>query len=116
MKKEMFSTNYAVAVNWLGNSFILCNDIVEKDFSVYENMRFSTYDEETGEETEVFQWFLTDCSKSQVEWLEEHFGLKFSYSDMLDLFVLCVTHYGTSWDYVRCETDIENAKRELGEK
>ena len=111
-----YSTNYRVATHWLGNSLILCNGIVEKDFSVYENCRFSVFDEETGEETEIYQWFLTDCSESDVEYLEEHFGLLFSYSDMLDLYILCVTHYGTSWDYVHCYTDLENAAREEGEE
>lgn len=45
----------------------------------------------------------------------EHFNLLFVYSPKLDLYVLCVDHYGTSWDYVVCITDLENAKRELGE-
>jgi hypothetical protein len=37
------------------------------------------------------------------------------YSDLLDLYILCVDHYGTSWDYVYCETTNEHAARELGE-
>ena len=115
MKTNIFSTNYKVAANWCNNNLILCNDIVNIDPSVYENMRFESYDEENETYTEIFQWFLTDCSKFDVEYLEEHFDLKFSYSEMLDLYILCVDHYGTSWDYVYCDTDLENAKRELGE-
>lgn len=65
---------------------------------------------------EIFQWFLTDCSEGDVEFLRKHFGLLFTYSDKLDLYVLCVTHYGTSWDYVEWETDLPQAKRGLGEK
>ena len=110
-----FGTNYKVAVNWLGNSLILCNDIPEKDCSIYDNMRFNSYDEENDTYTEIFQWYLTDCTESDVEYLEEHFGLLFTYSDMLDLYVLCVDHYGTSWDYVYCETDLECAARKEGE-
>ena len=34
-------TTYLEAVNLLHNSRILCNDIAEKDPSVYDNMRFS---------------------------------------------------------------------------
>ena len=113
--KKTYGTNYRVATQWTNNSFILCNDIVEKDFSVYENMRFPLEDEETGEMTEIYQWFLTDCSKRDVEYLEETFGLLFSYSDLLDLYILCVEHWGTSWDYVYCETTNEHAARELGE-
>ncbi len=115
MEAKTYSTNYLVATQWMNNSLILCNDIVEKDFSVYENMRFSDYDEETGEMTEIYQWFLTDCSRDEVEYLEETFGLLFSYSDLLDLYILCVDHYGTAWNYVYCETTNEYAARELGE-
>ena len=98
----------------MNNSYILCNEIVEKDFSVYENVRFPLEDEETGEMTEIYQWFLTDCSESDVQYLEETFGLLFS-SDLLDLYILRVPHYGTSWGYVYCETTNEYAARELGE-
>ena len=112
---NIFSTNYKVAVNWCNNNLILCNNICEIDESVIENCRFDFYDEETEEYTEIFQWFLTDCNQFDVEFLEEHFGLLFSYSDKLDMYILCVNHYGTSWDYVYCDTDLECAKRELGE-
>ena len=113
--KKTYRTNYRVATQWLNNSYILCNEIVEKDFSVYENVHFPLEDEETGEMTEIYQWFLTDCSESDVKYLEETFGLLFSYSDLLDLYILCVPHCGTSWDYVYCETTNEYAARELGE-
>lgn len=113
--KKTYGTNYRVATQWLNNSYILCNEIIEKDFSVCENVRFSVYDEETEECAEIYQWFLSDCSESDVKYLEETFGLLFSYSDLLDLYILCVPHCGTSWDYVYCETTNEYAARELGE-
>lgn len=115
----MYSTNYSVAAHWLNNALIMCNDIAEIDPSVYDNMRFSIFEEdEDGYENQldIYQWFLTDCSKFDVEFLEKHFDLKFTYSDLLDLYVLCVTHYGTGWDYVYWETDIPQAERALGEK
>ena len=102
-KEKTFYTTYSEAVNWLGNSYILCNNIPEIDQSIYENMRFSDYDEETESYTEIFQWFLTDANESDVEYLEKHFGLLFTYSDMLDCFILCVDHLGTNWNYVHCE-------------
>lgn len=109
-----YLTNYKVATQWLNGSLILCNDIVNIDPSVFENLRFETYDEETGEYTEIYQYFLTNYDEGDVEFLEQHFNLLFSYSDMLDLYVLCVDHFGTSWDYVATETDLEAAARELG--
>lgn len=93
-------TTYLEAVNWLHNQRILCNDIVNKDPSVFDNMRFDL-DCDNGEE--IYQWFLTDCTTSDVEYLEKRFGLLFTYSDLLGLYVLCVDHWGTSWDYVSCD-------------
>lgn len=115
----MYSTNYSVAVHWLNNSLIMCNEIPEVDPSVLDNMRFYLYEEDEDgyeEELEIYQWYLTDCSDFDVKFLEEHFGLKFTYSDLLGLYVLCVTHHGTSWDYVYWEVDFPQAERALGEK
>ena len=77
--------------------------------------RFDFYNEEDGTYIDIFQFYLTSLSLSDVEFLEEHFGLLFAYSELLDVYVLCVDHYGTSWDYVTCSTDLEQAQRELGE-
>ena len=114
--ERTIQTNYYVATHWLHNSLILCNEIAEIDSSIYENIMGIPTDEESEEEPEIYQWFLTNCSEDDASWLTEHFGLLFTYSEMLDLYVLCVPHYGTSWDYVYWTTDIENAKAEEGDK
>ena len=101
--KKPYYTTYAEAIKWLNNSYILCNNIVDIDNSVYDNVRFSDYDEETESYTEIYQWFISDCSKDEVEYLERNFGLLFTYSNLLDKYILCVDHYGTSWDYVHCQ-------------
>lgn len=122
MDAKTFNTNYLVAVTWLGGSLILCNEIEQLDQDLYLNLYDSLCYDEDGEDDEdfegieVYQWVLTNYSKSDVEWLREHFNLTFVYSELLGLWVLAVTHYGTSWDYVYWVTDIENAKRELGER
>ena len=95
-----FTTTYKEAVHWLHNSYVLCNNIVEIDDSLYDNMEFDYYDEENDSYDEIYQWFVTDCSQWDVEYLKKHFELKFTYSDKLDCYVLCVDHFGTSWDYV----------------
>lgn len=112
--KKTYATNYRVATQWCNNNLILCNCLPDMDSSVYDNVRFA-WEDEDGYETEVYQWFLTDCSDFDVKYLEDTFGLLFTYSDLLGLYVLCVDHYGTSWDYVYCETTNEYAARELGE-
>lgn len=96
-------TTYAIAVNWLNNDFVLCNNITEVDPSTLENMRFDYYDEESDSCVDIYQYFITDASQGDVEFLEKNFNLKFTYSDLLDSFILCVDHWGTGWDYVSCE-------------
>lgn len=96
MKKQ---TTYSIATEWLGNSYVLANNITQ-DMTIYDNFRFDFYNEDG---MEIFQWFITDASESDVEWLEKTFGLLFTYSKLLDCFVLCVPHYGTAWDYVPCD-------------
>lgn len=85
----------------------MCNNITDVD--TFLEYRFDFYNEEDGTYTDIYQHYLTDCSLDDVEFLEEHFGLLFAYSETLDLYVLCVDHYGTAWDYVPCDTDLENA-------
>lgn len=104
--KRTIETTYLTAVNWLNNSRILCNEICKIDETFWENCRF-----DIEKSDEIFQFFLTNCSQSDVEFLEEHFGLLFAYSELLDLYVLCVDHYGTHWDSVECYTDLETAAK-----
>lgn len=67
------------------------------------------------EENEIFQWFITNCSQSDVEYLTKTFGLLFTYSNMLDCYILCVTHFGTMWSGVDWETTNKHAERQCGE-
>lgn len=104
------TTDYFTAVHWCNNNFILCNNIANIDDSIYENERFDFYDEETDTHKEIYQYYITDCSESDVEFLEEHFpDLLFTYSDMLECFILCVDHFGTMWKGVPTETTLEYA-------
>ena len=64
-------TNYNTAVNWLNSNLILCNDIQSVDEGIYDNMRFNFYgDDEDENPIEIFQWYLTSLSESDVEYLE----------------------------------------------
>ena len=95
-----FTTSYAEAVHWLHNSYVLCNNITQIDDSIWDNMEFDYYDVETDSYIDIYQWYVTDCSEWDVEYLKKHFELKFTYSDKLDCYVLCVDHFGTGWGYV----------------
>ena len=78
------------------NNFILCNNIPEIDEYLFENCELCNTDEE------FYQYFLSDCSKDDAERLHKWFGLNFLYSEKLDLYVLCVDHFGTPWNGISC--------------
>lgn len=99
MSKENKTTSYLKAVNWCHNSFIYCGKLYEID--PYFELPMSLWNEEDEQFEEVYQFFLTDCNDRDVKFLTEHFsGIHFGYSDVLDMYILCVIHYGTGWDYV----------------
>ena len=70
--------SYKTAVHWCNNALIMCNNIGEIDPTIYDNMDYHR----VFENTEIFP------------------DLIFTYSEKLDVYVLCVDHWGTSWDYV----------------
>lgn len=119
MEEKLYQTNYSIAVHWCHNALILCNEIVNIDPSVYDNIEWpdSEESEEEREAHEIYMWFLTDCNRFDKEYLQSHFpGLIFSYSEKLALWVLCVDHYGTGWDYVTWVTTNPLAEAKLGQR
>lgn len=118
---EKYQTNFKVATMWCNNSYVLCNNLPNIDPTIWNNIVsipewFKEEDESDEEEfPEVMQYFITDCSQRDVEYLSETFGLLFTYSELLDCYILLVTHWGTGWDYVYWETTNKIAERKLGE-
>lgn len=97
-KKENFLTTYAQAVKWCNNQLIMCNELPEIDCSIFDNLIVDNNEEDL---PEVFQWFITDCTEDDMHYLKNAFpDLIFTYSDLLNKYILCVNHWGTSWDYV----------------
>lgn len=88
---------------------------MENDESVIENIEYPDWtngDEEERDRIEIFQWFLTDMNEEDKEWMQKNFpDLIFSYSDKLDLWILCVDHFGTMWKGVSTTTNNENAAK-----
>lgn len=97
-EKEQGYASYRTIVEHFIGDIVLCNNIPEVDCSVYDNMQ-NGYDEEEDEFAEIYQWYLCNISEYDKEQLLD-MGIILSYSDMLDCDVLCVDHWGTSWDYV----------------
>lgn len=79
---------------------VLCNSIINVDSSVYENMELN----EDIENLEIYQYYLLDITENSKEYFQRTYpSLIFSYSEKLDLYVLCVNFIGMSWEDVEIE-------------
>lgn len=98
------------------SSLLLCNDIVKVDYDLYANLESGELwhyydaegneveeddDYETEEAVDIYQYYLIDDQTAHA--LQDHTDEIILYSEMLDLYVLGVTHFGTMW----CGVDAE---------
>ena len=113
---KTYQTTYSVAASWSGCTTILCNNVAEIDEDLFCNTIGYKYDEDTDEYPEIYQYYITNCSDDLCEFLNEHFGLMFAYSEKLGLWVLLVDHCGTAWNYVMIDTDLHTAAAPIGSK
>lgn len=132
-EKENGFASYRTIIERYVGDIVLCNNIYEIDESVYDNMNengIEYYNIETGEEetkeayekdddaiietrpVELYQFYLCNIGEYQEEQLTK-IGIILSYSDLLDCDVLCVDHYGTSWDYVLTNVKLFDTYEEL---
>ena len=94
MKTNLIS--YSDAVKRFNNSIILCNNVTEVDSMIWENMWGNFYNEDEETLIDIYQYYITDCTQADVEYLVKWYDLKFLYSEVLECFILCVDHFGTS--------------------
>lgn len=94
--------SYADAVKRFGNSYVLCNRVTEIDGALFERAMFDPFNE-YGDLVDIYQYYITDCSFDDCDYLYKWYGIKFAYSEVLDAYILCVDHLGTSWDSVMIE-------------
>lgn len=93
------------------DNMILCNNIINVEENLYDNIiNGEFYDEESDEYAEIYQYFLFTASDFEIELIKENTNLLVFYSEKLDLYVLGVTHFGTSWDYVGVDCKYEIIK------
>lgn len=132
-EKEQGYASYRTIVERFIGDIVLCNNIVQVDSSVLDNMEYDvieTYYNGNGEEIteeeyyedenayterntpEIFQWYLCNVTEWEKDNLKE-MGIIMSYSNLLECDVLCVDHYGTSWDYVLTDVKLFDNYEEL---
>ena len=90
--------SYRTIIDRFVGDIVLCNNIMSIDDSFCDNL-YNGYDEESEEYKEIYQCYLCNINDYNKKLLLD-MGIMLSYSDMLDCDILCVNHYGTSWDYV----------------
>ena len=106
-EKEQGKASYKTIVDYfIGDKIVLCNNIANIDDSIFYNM------ENDNEDVEIYQYYLCNIGQWDKEQCLKA-GLILSYSDMLDCDVLCVNHFGTSWDYVLTDVKLFDNYEEL---
>jgi len=83
------------------SSLILCNAIAEDFDYLGLESGFDDEDEDDNDILEIFQYYIVDSNTA--EFLKEHTNEHIFYHNRLDIYILGVTHFGTSWDYVGME-------------
>lgn len=115
-KKIVGTTDYYTAAHWCGDGLVLVNNIAEIDPNFFEENAELFSENENGYIPEYYQFFITNWSAGDVEYMRATFDLKIGYSPLLDCFVLFVDHFWTSWDYVPCEVKSDSWWESNGEK
>lgn len=72
-------------------NMVLCNDILDVDCEIEpQNMDYLDYDD-------IYQYFIVDDYSSDLFIKLEY---PVFYSNVLNVYVVGITHYGTSWNYI----------------
>ena len=106
--------SYATLCKLCFTDMILCNDIDKiEDYSIWDNMEFDREEDENGDfdYPEIYQWFIVETNDYFFEKYKDNFIM--TYSDKLNLWVLCVDHFGTGWSYVA--TDVKITEEDIEE-
>ena len=102
---ENGKASYKTLVDRFVGNRVLCNNIVDIDEFIFDNVVVGNlYNEETDEYVEIFQYFVCNLTDWEIETLKEltqdNNDIIIAYSNVLDTHILMVDHFGTSWDYV----------------
>lgn len=101
------NTSYRAMIDWcVTGGMILNNDVVPQlskmniDFEVFCGDMWESEEDEDGYvcEVDIYQYYI--ISSYDADTLKDYTNELVIYYEELDLYLLCVTHYGTGWDYV----------------
>lgn len=105
-EKRTNKISYRRLINRIGDIWLFnkAPELSEYDF---EYKVGTDYDEENDEYIDIYQYYLIDTNDYIIEKLQNCNcnDVIIAWSEKLENYVLMVTHFGTSWDYVT--TDFE---------
>ena len=110
--------SYRTLIDYFIGDIVLCNNIVNIDETIYENVIVGNlYSEESDQYIDIYQFYLCNINDFNIKCLKEltkdNNDIILSYSDVLDCDVLMVDHFGTSWDYVLTSVPLVDNYEEL---
>lgn len=122
-ERENGKISYKTLINYLfENNLILCNDITKLFYNsigtdyVEPTLEVGKdYDEETDDYIDIYQYYIVNFYDFNWDFMRKYCQneIILYYIDFLDLYILGVDHFGTSWDYVLTDfeytTDYENS-------
>lgn len=76
---------------------VLCNNIARVDENLFDNLENGNY----SHDVEIFQYYIVN--NHGAEYLKNYTREIVFYSDLLDVYVLGVTHFGMPWEGVDVE-------------
>lgn len=97
--------SYLRLVNRVTTDRVLCNNIIDIDPELYDNIIFGNCDYGT----EIFQYFICNFYESDLQLLKElgaEDDIIIAYCKPLDVYVLMVDHLGTPWGGISTSIDI----------
>lgn len=102
-EREHKKISYRTLLNHLNINCILCNNIIDIEPYLYDNIEVGeVYNEEGDYYEDIYQYFIIDANNWNIEYIKKYYDneLIIAYSETLDNYILLVDHFGTSWDYV----------------
>lgn len=105
-ERENNRISYKRLIERIGNTWLFNQAPTLSNYD-FEFVLNSDYDEENDEYVEIYQYYLINIDNYTLELLQKNncTDLIIAWSETLEEYILCVDHFGTSWDYVL--TDIE---------
>ena len=85
-------------VEFCCDCMILNNTIIGAFWDDWQVYCGNDYDDESESYVEIYQYYI--ISERDAERLAEYTNELVYYNDRLDVYLLGVSHFGTSWDYV----------------